>query len=1093
MVAWWCGHLQCPHTRMSNSNNLTELFKSSQAYARRTPQRRTVRPLSQAFILSQSSQSPKLSATTSRAKPEPQTPERPHQATSALSALEYGNNTWIKSDTTTSDMDEEMAMDEVPTSEESYGISEKFSDLAVDTFQPHVPRPSTWQFKGEPTIVAYSPKHQAEFDRVGLAWGVQWEIARMVTTHPELSWDDVRLDLLEQLCGSCSENAPQVASVLFDRHPHFEAIRLKERVEQAPVYSSPWEEYDLEEDSLRSGSTARLGCESEYFGGKVDQVLRLTVDTHGKFIFRLQPPSKSKSFRFRRFLGSRRLLDVRFSESEPRLRPEKLRDFFTQTPLVINGRIFRAFYARRNGVHLVETNEDLYRPGDPLVGDQFRMSLREFIEWHNPLYANPGQSLTKWASRFALGFSDSQPGLCFAPHNIVFIDDIVPPGQTSNSAIMTDGAGYMNYAALYQLTGRMKWTSVPVTVQARFAGAKGLFILHPSDRSLEDEPRIYIRPSQVKVKLHFDSSQWCASHRILDVLARGVLSTGVQVTDQVIVNLSHNCVDTATIDTLTRSHIENASFIPLMRNDRMPQLWEMIYNHKRVQDMRLKGLTPAALARAQGLVDLSDENETRYLSGARFTYRPDPHSGSPPNYDTQALSLLQSGFDWRFFPLFSRLESIQKQILFGLDEKCHLHIPNSAFAYIIPDPLGVLDEGEIFCGFQTPVFDHILQRTITCVTGPVLVTRNPCILPSDMRKVVAVNSPELWTAGYQDVIVFSVKGKRSLASMLGGGDYDGDKVTLIWEDSIVSPFTNSPTHYPDLDVSDHFAATRSKMQDVDPEDYEPVLNALLALLVPNQVGMYGNWHMTAAKLLGLDHPETVRLGNVFATCLDSVKTGLTIHRHLVSRDSAKWNDPDRSRAPVLTVIEDLKSRMDQYRKECEDEMAALRPYSQYDNDLLKPYRRERELCDRVPGLKEELDQIVAFVDRMRDAFYEGEYTVHKRHGQPRFARPQGGRMHSTGEQQERKWAASEAYNQGLPRGFLHIRDEAVRRIAASYAYSKDSKWSPDFSFAVAWSELCKIKAEAKGSTVVMESRFGDIMSISKRMRDQLDLIYDTEQ
>lgn len=28
----------------------------------------------------------------------------------------------------------------------------------------------------------------------------------------------------------------------------------------------------------------------------------------------------------------------------------------------------------------------------------------------------------------------------------------------------------------------------------------------------------------------------------------------------------------------------------------------------------------------------------------------------------------------------------------------------------------------------------------------------------------------------QDVIVFSVKGDRSLASLLSGGDYDGDKV-----------------------------------------------------------------------------------------------------------------------------------------------------------------------------------------------------------------------------------------------------------------------------------------------------------------------------
>jgi RNA-dependent RNA polymerase len=58
---------------------------------------------------------------------------------------------------------------------------------------------------------------------------------------------------------------------------------------------------------------------------------------------------------------------------------------------------------------------------------------------------------------------------------------------------MTDGAGYINMGGMYELTARMKWTSVPVCVQARFGGAKGLFILHPSDRLRDDEPRIYIR------------------------------------------------------------------------------------------------------------------------------------------------------------------------------------------------------------------------------------------------------------------------------------------------------------------------------------------------------------------------------------------------------------------------------------------------------------------------------------------------------------------------------------------------------------------------------------------------------------------------
>lgn len=46
---------------------------------------------------------------------------------------------------------------------------------------------------------------------------------------------------------------------------------------------------------------------------------------------------------------------------------------------------------------------------------------------------------------------------------------------------------------------------------------------------------------------------------------------------------------------------------------------------------------------------------------------------------------------------------------------------------------------------------------------------------------------------YVDVVIFSTKGVRSALSWLGGGDYDGDTVILIWEPEIVEPFTNAST------------------------------------------------------------------------------------------------------------------------------------------------------------------------------------------------------------------------------------------------------------------------------------------------------------
>lgn len=55
-------------------------------------------------------------------------------------------------------------------------------------------------------------------------------------------------------------------------------------------------------------------------------------------------------------------------------------------------------------------------------------------------------------------------------------------------------------------------------------------------------------------------------------------------------------------------------------------------------------------------------------------------------------------------------------------------------------------------------------------------------------KVMAVNSHELWSRGFYDVIVFSTKGTRSLASMLSGGDYDGQVNNLVKSDILIDSF-----------------------------------------------------------------------------------------------------------------------------------------------------------------------------------------------------------------------------------------------------------------------------------------------------------------
>lgn len=78
---------------------------------------------------------------------------------------------------------------------------------------------------------------------------------------------------------------------------------------------------------------------------------------------------------------------------------------------------------------------------------------------------------------------------------------------------------------------------------------------------------------------------------------------------------------------------------------------------------------------------------------------------------------------------------------------------------------------------------------MTHILGDVLLYRSPCKLPSDIQKFTAVNNPAL--DHLTDVIVMSahpVLCDRSPASLLSGGDYDGDTATLIWDKRIVTAF-----------------------------------------------------------------------------------------------------------------------------------------------------------------------------------------------------------------------------------------------------------------------------------------------------------------
>lgn len=152
---------------------------------------------------------------------------------------------------------------------------------------------------------------------------------------------------------------------------------------------SPWERLDSEE-SLRDDPSAGL----VKYGGRVEFIVKVTESLE----LQQQQPQQCPSTRFGRRFGSASFVKLVFSKEsleKLRKRPDGLLNY-VQRPIIIAGRVFRAYSTRDLSVFYVQTNEATSDTGGAswwLSKDPFSQSFSflDFIRWHNPLEHNQNQ------------------------------------------------------------------------------------------------------------------------------------------------------------------------------------------------------------------------------------------------------------------------------------------------------------------------------------------------------------------------------------------------------------------------------------------------------------------------------------------------------------------------------------------------------------------------------------------------------------------------------------------------------------------------------------------------------------------------------
>lgn len=144
------------------------------------------------------------------------------------------------------------------------------------------------------------------------------------------------------------------------------------------------------------------------------------------------------------------------------------------------------------------------------------------------------------------------------------------------------------------------------------------------------------------------------------------------------------------------------------------------------------------------------------------------------DFNQELYEMLLAGFDLSEGHLACLLKRFQKRSLDSLRKKLQIRVKDSAYLYGVVDELGILDEGQVYINLPYQGGPQV---------GTFLVGRNPAYSPGDLRRLEAVNVPEL--SHLTNCIVFAGKGRYSEPSQMGGGDLDGDRYLIIKDANLV--------------------------------------------------------------------------------------------------------------------------------------------------------------------------------------------------------------------------------------------------------------------------------------------------------------------
>jgi RNA-dependent RNA polymerase len=210
----------------------------------------------------------------------------------------------------------------------------------------------------------------------------------------------------------------------------------------------------------------------------------------------------------------------------------------------------------------------------------------------------------------------------------------------------------------------------------------------------------------------------------------------------------------------------------------------------------------------------------------------------------------------------------------------------------IVDETGILQYGQVFCQYtelDTEQLEDLSRRNYNreerkiVVVGKIVVTKNPCHHPGDLRTFDAVDVPKL--RHLVDCIVFPQQGERPHPNEISGSDLDGKYPNHYFPQLMISLFflfsgdEYAVYWHPDLiPTSENFAPyeydSQEKPKKLDrPVTRDDIRQVVLEISEQDALGRLSNLHLAFTDKFSIRHRDAMKLAAAIAEEVDAGKTG----------------------------------------------------------------------------------------------------------------------------------------------------------------------------------------------------------------------------